>query len=117
VASAMVDGQAFWIYPQCTGTRPKGQLLTPPSPTHLAHDHRARVDAYADGQVHALLPCQTGVQRLHAREDIQAGTHRPLGVIFVRLRIAEVDEQAIAEILRDSPLITGDHFGAYLLMG
>jgi len=41
----------------------------------------------------------------------------PLGVIFVRQGIAEVDEQAITEILRDMPLKAGDHLGADLLIG
>jgi hypothetical protein len=35
----------------------------------------------------------------------------------MRLRIPKVDEQAIAEILRDMPLEVGDHFGTDLLIG
>ena len=53
-------------------------------------------------------------QGLH---DPQPGPHGPLGIIFVRQGIAEVDEQAIAEILRDMPLKAGDHLGAGLLIG
>jgi hypothetical protein len=35
----------------------------------------------------------------------------------MRQRVAEVDQQSIAEILRDMPLIAGDHLGAGLLIG
>ena len=47
----------------------------------------------------------------------QPGPHGPLGVIFVRQGVAEVDEQAIAEILGDMPLKAGDHLGAGVLIG
>jgi hypothetical protein len=40
-----------------------------------------------------------------------------LGVIFVRPRVAEVDQQAIAEILCNITLEAGDHLGAGLLIG
>jgi hypothetical protein len=35
----------------------------------------------------------------------------------VRLGVAEVDEQAVAEVLGDMALIAGDHLGARLLIG
>jgi hypothetical protein len=47
----------------------------------------------------------------------QPGPHRPLRIIFVRLGVAEVDEQAITEVLGDMPLEAGDHLGADLLIG
>ena len=37
----------------------------------------------------------------HRRNQLQARPHRPLGVILMRLRIAEVDEDAVAHVLRD----------------
>src|SRR5262245_21856428 len=47
-----------------------------------------------------VLLLQTSVQRCHGVDDGQPGAHRPLGGIFVRLRIAKVDEHAITQILR-----------------
>ena len=47
----------------------------------------------------------------------QPGPHGPLGVIFVRLGIAKVDQQAIAEVLGDMPLKALDHLGAGVLVG
>jgi len=46
----------------------------------------------------------------------QSGPHGALGVIFVGQGVAEVDQQAIAQILRDMPLKTGDDLGAGLLI-
>ena len=48
-----------------------------------------------------LCLCQAGIQRPHGLEDAQAGPHGPLGIIFMGLRIAKVDQQAIAQILRN----------------
>jgi len=53
-------------------------------------------------------------QRLH---DPEASPYGPLGIIFVCQGIAEVDEQAIAKILRNMPLKAGDHLGTGLLIG
>ena len=50
-------------------------------------------------------------------KDPQPGPHRPLGVIFVRQGVAEVDQEPIAEVLGDMPLEAGDHLGADLLIG
>ena len=53
----------------------------------------------------------------HGLDDPQPGPHRPLGVIFVRQGVAEVDQEPIAEVLGDMPLEAGDHFGAGGLIG
>jgi len=43
---------------------------------------------------------QAGIQRCHGVHNGQPGAHCPLGGIFVRLGIAKVDQQAIAQVLR-----------------
>ena len=53
----------------------------------------------------------------HGFDHAQAGSHGPLRVIFMRQGVAKVDEQAIAEILGDMPLKTGDDLGAGVLIG
>ena len=53
----------------------------------------------------------------HSLDDPESSPHGPLGVIFVRQGVAEVDKQAVAEILGDMPLKAGDHFGAGGLIG
>jgi hypothetical protein len=45
----------------------------------------------------------------HGLENAQAGAHGTLCIILMRLRIAEVDEQPIAQILRHMPAKALDH--------
>ena len=45
--------------------------------------------------------CVRRVLRPQSLHDPQPSPHRPLGVIFMGAGVAEVDEQSIAEILRD----------------
>ena len=53
----------------------------------------------------------------HGLHHPQPGAHGPLRVIFMRQGVAEVDQQAIAEILGDIALKAGDHLGAGVLIG
>src|SRR5712692_10346403 len=75
------------------------------------------MDSQAHGQVHSTLLRQADIALAHGLDHAQSGPHGPLGVILMRQGVAEVDEQAIAEILRDMPLKAGDHLGAGLLIG
>ena len=50
-------------------------------------------------------------------DDLQPCPHRPLHIIFVGHWIAKVDQQPIAQILRNMPLKTANHLGAHLLIG
>ena len=73
--------------------------------------------AHPDGQPHAPVLLQTGIQRPHGVENAQARPHRPLGVVFVRLGIAKVHQQAVAQVLGDIAVKALDHCGAGLLVG
>ena len=73
------------------------RLPPPISPTTT----RPGMDAQAHRQLHPLLLRQAGIEFPHGLHNAQAGAHGPLGVIFVRLGIAKVDQQAVAEILGD----------------
>jgi hypothetical protein len=42
---------------------------------------------------------------------------RPLGVIFVRCRIAEINEHAVAHVLRDEAIKSGDRLGDAFVIG
>jgi hypothetical protein len=70
-----------------------GSFLRHASADQVAHDHRARRYSH---------PCR---QRLAARrpqltdrgQHVEAGAHRPFSVVLVRARIAEINQQAIAQ--------------------
>jgi hypothetical protein len=65
----------------------------------------SRIDEVADND-QAGGYANTGLQRderfqlCHRRDQIQPGSYRSLGVVLMRLRIAEVDRHAVAQILR-----------------
>ena len=99
------------------GRLAQGQLFLPRAASHLTHHHQPGMDAQAHGQVHPSLLRQAGIELAHGLDDAQPGPHRPLGVVFVRLGIAKVDQQAIAEILGDVAVKAVDHLGAGVLVG
>jgi hypothetical protein len=93
------------------------QLFLPRAASHVPDDDQPGVDPQAHGQLHPPLLHQASMELAHGFHHPQPGPHRALGVIFVREGVAEVDEQPIAEILRNMPLKAGDHFGARGLIG
>ena len=93
------------------------QLFLPGAAAHLPHDDQPGMDPQAHRQLHPPLLRETGIELPQGLDDPQPGPHGPLGVIFVRQGVAKVDEQAVAEILRDMALKAGDHLGAGLLIG
>jgi hypothetical protein len=50
-------------------------------------------------------------------DDPQPRLDRSLGIVLVRLRVAEVDEQPIAQELGDGTVEARDHLGAGGLVG
>ena len=74
------------------------------------------MDAHPHGQPHASFLLQPGVQEPHGLQDAQSGSPGALGIVLVRLGIAKVHQQAIAQILRNIPVKALDHLGAGLLV-
>ncbi len=72
-------------------------------------------DAHAE--LDAMAPAKASVERLDTRHDAEARVHRPPGVILVRLGIAEIDEQPVADVLGDVAVEAADCFGAGFLGG
>ena len=70
-----------------------------------ANHHRARIDADPHSQLH--VPRQF-VELRDGVENRQARARRALRVVVVRRRPAEVRHQAVAQVLRDVPLVAGD---------
>ena len=48
--------------------------------------------------------------------DLQASPHGPLGIIFVRLWVTKVHQQAIPQVLGDMPVKTLDNLRTDLLI-
>ena len=44
-------------------------------------------------------------------DSAQPRSHRPLSVVLMRLRVAEIDQHAVAHVPGDEAIEPGDHFG------
>jgi hypothetical protein len=75
------------------------------------------MNSHSDGDLDACVLLELGIQLPDRRYHSEASPHRPLGIILMRQGIAEVDQQAIAEILRDVALEALDDLGTGLLIG
>ena len=50
-------------------------------------------------------------------DQLQSGPYRPLGVVLMRLRIAEIDEHAVAHVFRHEPAEPLHGLGDAFLIG
>jgi hypothetical protein len=75
------------------------------------------MDALPHSKCNAILSLQPDIQSTHGLHNPQTRMHGALGIIFMGARVAKVDEQAIAEILRDVPLKALDDRGGGFLVG
>ena len=76
------------------------------------HDH-AGGDAHPDLQRRAGRRHKPG----HRVDEGEPRLHRMLGVVFARLRIAEIDQDAVAHVLGDETAVTLDRLGAASMIG
>ena len=75
------------------------------------------VNTYTDSEANAFIPLQTGMQGLHGFEHSQSGTDGSLCLILIGLWIAEIDQQAITEVLRNVAIKLMNHLRAGGLVG
>ena len=68
--------------------------------------HRITNNYRAGGDPDSDLQCGGRWHRLERSHDVQGGSNRPTGVVFVRLGPSEIDHQAIAQILGNVTPIT-----------
>ena len=53
----------------------------------------------------------------NTRDQVETGTHRPLSVVLVRLRIPEIDQNSVAHVLGDKPGEARDRIGDAAVIG
>src|SRR5215475_3528423 len=75
------------------------------------------MNSNAHGELHSMFAFQAAIERLKGLENAEACANGPLCIIFMRLGITIVDQQAIAEILRDVPVKMLDDLGTGRLVG
>ena len=64
-----------------------------------------------------MFAFQADIERLKGLENAEAGANGPLCIIFMRLGITIVDQQAITEILRDVSVKMLDDLGGNMSNG
>jgi hypothetical protein len=94
----------------------QGELLASAACPHLTHHYGTSMYPNADGQADALL-LQASGEGSHGLDHRQSCPHGALRVVFVRQRIAKVDQQAIPQVLGNVPTETLDDRGAGGLVG
>ena len=62
-----------------------------------------------DAEPHAQILAPR--QLANRRDYRQAGPHRPLGIVLMRLRVAEIDQHPVAHVLGDKPIEASDRIG------
>src|SRR5262245_13707008 len=70
------------------------------------------MDAHAESKLNAFIWLQTDIEGFHGSKNSQASTYRPLGIIFMGVGIAEIDEQTVTKKLGDMSIKMCDHLGA-----
>jgi hypothetical protein len=79
----------------------------------IAHDNEAGGDADPNLE----LPDAGRIKPSDRGSDLEAGTHGPLGNVFVGARIAEIDEYAVAHVFGDQTLEATNRLSRTLVTG
>ena len=78
------------------------------SSANRAGDDESRFDPDPRLQAHAVLSFDEFIGLAKRRYGCERGECRAYGIVFVRTRIAEIDEQAVADIKRDVTIMSFD---------
>jgi hypothetical protein len=81
----------------------------------IADDHRPGGDADPHRELDPGRPRDRGVQFRHRIDDVETRPHRPLGLVLVGARVAEINEDAVAHVLGDKAVIMPDRRAAPVL--
>ena len=91
--------------------------LTRAAGAHFADHHHAGVDADAHGDLRIPALAQLRSEPSRSLDDVEAGQHRPLGVVVMGDGIAEVGQHAIAGVLVNVAAVAFGALDAHLLIG
>ena len=74
----------------------------------VADDHRSGGDADPHRELDPGRPGDRGIQLRHRIDDVETRPHRPLGLVLMGARVAEIDEDAVAHVLGDKAVVMPD---------
>src|SRR5438270_2330688 len=82
----------------------------------IADDHRSGGDADANRELDPGRSAGCGIQFRHRIHDVETRPHRPLGLVLMGARVAEINEDAVAHVLRDKAVVAPDRRAAAALI-
>src|SRR2546425_1281733 len=74
------------------------------------------MNSNADSKLDTFILLQTAIEVSHSSNNSQTSPYCSLGVIFMGLGIAEVDQETIAKVLGDMPIEALNNFRTHLLI-
>src|SRR5262249_7184749 len=95
----------------------QGQIFLATAATDLAYHHQSGVDTEAHREPYPVTLLQVRVNCLHGSDNPEPGAYGALGIVFMGLGIAKVDQKTIAEILGNVPVEALDDLRAGGLVG
>ena len=78
--------------------------------------HQSGMDVYSERQFQIIVSAKAGIQPKHILRYRQPGPYRPLGIVFVGLRVAKIYDQAVAKYLGAVPFKSSNSASAYFLV-
>src|SRR5215468_2317306 len=75
------------------------------------------MNPYTESELDTLRLMQTGTEVAHGSQHSQTRPYSSLRIVFMRVGIAEIDEETIPEQLGDVPIVALDNLGTHLLIG
>src|SRR5215510_9772495 len=73
--------------------------------------------AHTESELSPFVSLQACIQVFHRRKNAQPSPYCSLRIVFMRLGIAEIDEETVTEQLGDMPIVALDHVGTHPLIG
>ena len=104
-------GNALADAPQGSASRRRPLLLSLTRSDQIADDDESGCNADTG------LQRSVGLERTDRCNQLQSGPYRPLGVVLVGLRVAEIHQHAIAHVLRHEPAEAAHGLGDAFLIG
>jgi hypothetical protein len=74
------------------------------------------MDTHTDSELYTFRLLQTSIEVSHGIEDTQARAYRSMSIIFMGLRIAEIDQETITKVLGNIAIIALDDVGTHPLI-
>jgi hypothetical protein len=82
----------------------------------IADDDRSGGDADPHRELDPGLPAGCGIQLRHRLDDVETRPRRALGLVLMGARVAEINQDAVAHVLGDKPVVAPDRGTATALI-